>query len=187
MPKWFPEHPRQRTGHTEVVSNDRGHLLPGVPRLHESPWGDYEGTWHMPKRITKEVANQLCHPNKNRESAWTRSLEQYRSLNSPKDPVQAAAKARKLKKLEKETTLDAKSASVSKDEGERHSHTSVASSVAAAADDNEECICEPLEVCVCEHKSSVSSKGSINAENKSSVHSSIEPEVKAPLCPIHGI
>ncbi|XP_071529421.1 uncharacterized protein [Panulirus ornatus] len=35
----FAERPRQRRGPTRVIADDRGHLLPGVPRTHASPWG----------------------------------------------------------------------------------------------------------------------------------------------------
>ncbi|XP_069948978.1 uncharacterized protein [Cherax quadricarinatus] len=35
----FPERPRHRRGPTKVIADDRGHLLPGVPRTHASPWG----------------------------------------------------------------------------------------------------------------------------------------------------
>ncbi|XP_042229222.1 uncharacterized protein LOC121871146 [Homarus americanus] len=35
----FPERPRHRRGPTRVIADDRGHLLPGVPRTQASPWG----------------------------------------------------------------------------------------------------------------------------------------------------
>jgi len=41
------------------VSNDRGHLLPGVPKSKESPWGKFKGTWDegMDCRNTKHCDN----------------------------------------------------------------------------------------------------------------------------------
>lgn len=30
--KWHPLRPVARTGRTKIISNDRGHLLPGIPR-----------------------------------------------------------------------------------------------------------------------------------------------------------
>lgn len=51
-PKWFPERPRQRTTTTKIIANDNGHLLEGVHK--ENPWGNYVGTWDLPKRITRD-------------------------------------------------------------------------------------------------------------------------------------
>jgi len=33
------------------VANNRGHLLPGVKRSRESPWGTFIGTYDMPLSI----------------------------------------------------------------------------------------------------------------------------------------
>ena len=47
------------------MSNDRGHLLAGVPRSKESPWGNFKGTWddHMdfmnPAKEAKTKAQQF--------------------------------------------------------------------------------------------------------------------------------
>lgn len=43
--------PRQLTGFTQVIANDRGHLLNGVPRSAACPWGHFVGTWDMPKKL----------------------------------------------------------------------------------------------------------------------------------------
>ena len=34
-----------------IVADDRGHLLPGVQRSKRSPFGEFIGTWDLPKRI----------------------------------------------------------------------------------------------------------------------------------------
>ncbi|XP_049794930.1 protein Flattop [Schistocerca nitens] len=41
------------------IANDRGHLLPGVPRGPRGPWGCYRGTWELPRRITRKQG-QYC-------------------------------------------------------------------------------------------------------------------------------
>lgn len=70
VPKWFPKHPCQNHGTTHVISNERGHLLPGVPRCPCGPWGDFVGTWDLPKKISRKTANELSAPNKNRIARW---------------------------------------------------------------------------------------------------------------------
>ncbi|XP_030321015.1 protein Flattop [Calypte anna] len=46
-----PQRPSLRRGCTRILTNDRGHLLPTVPRSQTSPWGTFVGTWDMPPRI----------------------------------------------------------------------------------------------------------------------------------------
>ncbi|XP_009463241.1 PREDICTED: UPF0740 protein C1orf192 homolog [Nipponia nippon] len=43
--------PLLREGSTPIVADNRGHLLPTVPRSQASPWGRFVGTWEMPPRI----------------------------------------------------------------------------------------------------------------------------------------
>ncbi|XP_060976259.1 protein Flattop isoform X1 [Dama dama] len=38
-------------GYTQIIADDRGHLLPSVPRSKASPWGSFMGTWQMPLKI----------------------------------------------------------------------------------------------------------------------------------------
>uniref|UniRef100_A0A8C5S1F7 Protein Flattop n=1 Tax=Laticauda laticaudata TaxID=8630 RepID=A0A8C5S1F7_LATLA len=40
-----------REGFTQIIANDRGHLLPSIPRSKASPWGSYMTTWDMPLKI----------------------------------------------------------------------------------------------------------------------------------------
>ncbi|XP_051497173.1 protein Flattop [Apus apus] len=46
-----PQRPSPRQGSTRILADDRGHLLPTVPRSQASPWGTFVGTWDMPRRI----------------------------------------------------------------------------------------------------------------------------------------
>ncbi|XP_054849811.1 protein Flattop [Eublepharis macularius] len=50
-PRVFKQHPSAREGYSQFIANDRGHLLPLVPRSKASPWGTYMSTWDMPLRI----------------------------------------------------------------------------------------------------------------------------------------
>ncbi|XP_074785144.1 protein Flattop [Athene noctua] len=43
--------PSLREGSTQIIADDRGHLLPTVPRSQASPWGTFVATWEMPPRI----------------------------------------------------------------------------------------------------------------------------------------
>ncbi|XP_036624102.1 protein Flattop [Trichosurus vulpecula] len=45
------KHPKTHDGYTQIIANDRGHLLPSVPRSKTSPWGTFMGTWQMPLQI----------------------------------------------------------------------------------------------------------------------------------------
>ncbi|CAF0801906.1 unnamed protein product [Brachionus calyciflorus] len=45
------QRPAQRHTETSFVANDKGHLLSGVPRSNGNPFGDYVGTWDLPKSI----------------------------------------------------------------------------------------------------------------------------------------
>ncbi|XP_072284587.1 protein Flattop [Pyxicephalus adspersus] len=51
IPKAYKERPSTHDGFTQFIANDRGHLLPGVPRAKASPWGTFLGTWDMPLKI----------------------------------------------------------------------------------------------------------------------------------------
>ncbi|EPQ16586.1 UPF0740 protein like protein [Myotis brandtii] len=47
----FPQSIPSHEGYTQIIANDRGHLLPSVPRSKASPWGSFMGTWEMPLKI----------------------------------------------------------------------------------------------------------------------------------------
>ncbi|KAH1022137.1 hypothetical protein HUJ04_011581 [Dendroctonus ponderosae] len=59
VPKYYCPKPRRRIRGTTIISNSRRQLLPGVPRPPCNPFGDFTGTWQMPKQITRKVANKL--------------------------------------------------------------------------------------------------------------------------------
>lgn len=43
--------PNHRNDETAFIANDKGHLLTGVRRSNSNPFGDYVGTWDLPKTI----------------------------------------------------------------------------------------------------------------------------------------
>ncbi|KAL8184443.1 UNVERIFIED_CONTAM: hypothetical protein K2H54_017070 [Gekko kuhli] len=51
LPRVCKQRPSARDGYTQFVADDKGHLLPFVPRSKASPWGTYIGTWDMPLKI----------------------------------------------------------------------------------------------------------------------------------------
>ncbi|XP_049737013.1 protein Flattop [Elephas maximus indicus] len=56
LQNWSPAKPTKQSissheGYTQIIANDRGHLLPSVPRSKASPWGSFMGTWQMPLKI----------------------------------------------------------------------------------------------------------------------------------------
>ena len=53
------QRPRAFDGFTQIVANNRGHLLPGVKRSRESPWGNFVGTYDMPLKIPG-IPVKLC-------------------------------------------------------------------------------------------------------------------------------
>ncbi|XP_076063466.1 uncharacterized protein LOC143038325 [Oratosquilla oratoria] len=57
----FPERPRQRKGPTRVIANDRGHLLPGVPRSSSNPWGPLTPHVHPGEQLRRDAALGQCH------------------------------------------------------------------------------------------------------------------------------
>ncbi|XP_052246500.1 protein Flattop homolog isoform X2 [Dreissena polymorpha] len=51
VPRRYRERPRAFVGFTQIIANDKGHLMQGVKRSRESPWGTFVGTWDLPLKI----------------------------------------------------------------------------------------------------------------------------------------
>lgn len=62
VPKWLPQRPRARKTTTRIIANDRGHLLPGVSRPPQNPWGAYRGTWQLPNKISRNFGTPTFVP-----------------------------------------------------------------------------------------------------------------------------
>jgi len=59
VPLLHKEFPDQREGFTQIVADDRGHLLEGVPKSEKSPWGDFVGTWDMPRKFVGNITTYM--------------------------------------------------------------------------------------------------------------------------------
>ncbi|RZF37708.1 hypothetical protein LSTR_LSTR003119 [Laodelphax striatellus] len=70
--KWFPERPRAHRTATKIIADDRGHLLPGVQRAPASPWGEFRGTWQLPKKISRKTAEELNKPFTKARQSWVK-------------------------------------------------------------------------------------------------------------------
>lgn len=56
VPSTYRTHPRSLSGFTQIIANDQGHLMDGVSRSRKNPWGDFVGTWDLPKKIPGNCA-----------------------------------------------------------------------------------------------------------------------------------
>nr|CAH7760880.1 unnamed protein product [Callosobruchus chinensis] len=59
VPKITSARPKQRTGVTSPIADEKGHLLPDVPRRELDPWGDFQCTWRLPKKIDRRTADKI--------------------------------------------------------------------------------------------------------------------------------
>ncbi|XP_045142531.1 protein Flattop-like [Echinops telfairi] len=48
-------------GYTQIITNDRSHLLPLVPHSKASPWGSFMGTWQMLLKIPPAWVTLTSH------------------------------------------------------------------------------------------------------------------------------
>ncbi|CAG5124421.1 unnamed protein product [Candidula unifasciata] len=64
--------PKAHTGFTRITANERGHLLPNVPKDRSSPWGKFVGTWDMPKKIP---GTRVLNPTARSEEAYLKNKE----------------------------------------------------------------------------------------------------------------
>ena len=44
------QHPSMRSGRTQIISNERGHLKSDIPQSPASPWGSFMGTWQAERK-----------------------------------------------------------------------------------------------------------------------------------------
>ena len=54
LKKWIfflNQTPRKKSTELTFIANEKGHLLPGTRKSDTNPFGDYVGTWDMPKKI----------------------------------------------------------------------------------------------------------------------------------------
>ncbi|KAI4463790.1 serine/threonine-protein kinase rio1 [Holotrichia oblita] len=85
IPKWYPERPCTRKGKTRIIANDRGHLLPDIPRTRKNMWGEFTHTWDLPKKITRKLANELSAPKPEKLAKWNKHCSRHELARSAKN------------------------------------------------------------------------------------------------------
>ncbi|XP_060930666.1 protein Flattop [Limanda limanda] len=101
--KHFKQRPQAKTGHTTIIADDRGHLLPGVVK-RGSAWPDFKGTWDLPSRIP------ACHINPTGRSVEglnrLKSWGFYRQHTGRSQPHSCGRKSERLQDFSKQTNRD---------------------------------------------------------------------------------
>ncbi|XP_030022351.2 protein Flattop [Manduca sexta] len=102
VPRWAPSRARpvEMRPNPKPICDINGHFLPGAPRGTSRCFGHYTGTWDLPRKITRKVAQELAkEPPDSRFSDWVNPR-----IQRPKAAAAAAARMRggKRAKGEKE-------------------------------------------------------------------------------------
>ena len=79
------QRPSALEGYTQPIANDRGHLLPGVPRSKVSPWGEFMGTWDMEKAPlrTKTMKSKATLEQDKSEKIHSPTPQQTKAVTPP--------------------------------------------------------------------------------------------------------
>lgn len=72
------KYPESNTGFTRIKANDKGHLLPNVPKERSSPWGNFVSTWDMPNKIP---GNRITNPTARSDQAVENGMKMKDSGN----------------------------------------------------------------------------------------------------------
>ncbi|XP_039757041.1 uncharacterized protein LOC120631494 [Pararge aegeria] len=62
VPRWAPTRarPLEMRPNPKPICDINGHFLPGAPRGSSKCFGHYTGTWELPRKITRKVAEELA-------------------------------------------------------------------------------------------------------------------------------
>ncbi|KAG8229371.1 hypothetical protein J437_LFUL009686, partial [Ladona fulva] len=83
--KWYPERPRQRSNKTRIIADDRGHLLPGIPRFSENVQERYITAWDFPRKITRQFAEDIAKPPRWKVAAWVQEEKNQPAEEEPSE------------------------------------------------------------------------------------------------------
>ncbi|XP_045516255.1 protein Flattop homolog isoform X1 [Pieris brassicae] len=100
VPRWAPTRarPLEMRPDPKPICDVNGHFLPGAPRGTSRCFGHYTGTWDLPKKITRKVAEELAkEPPDGRFPDWI-------NLRVQRPKVISKAKTRVRGTKAKETT-----------------------------------------------------------------------------------
>ncbi|XP_045499742.1 protein Flattop [Colias croceus] len=104
VPRWAPTRarPLEMRPDPKPICDINGHFLPGAPRGTSRCFGHYTGTWELPKKITRQVAEELAkEPPAGRFPDWI-NLRVQRPKVVPASRVRGAKRG----KAPKEDTTD---------------------------------------------------------------------------------
>ncbi|XP_049700497.2 protein Flattop homolog [Helicoverpa armigera] len=100
VPRWAPTRarPLEMRPDPKPICDINGHFLPGAPRGTSRCFGHYTGTWELPRKITRKVAEELAkEPPNGRFPDWLNLRVQR-----PKAAAAARLRAEKRGKLKRE-------------------------------------------------------------------------------------
>ncbi|XP_063538751.1 uncharacterized protein LOC134747989 [Cydia strobilella] len=100
VPRWAPTRarPLEMRPDPKPICDINGHFLPGAPRGTSRCFGHFTGTWELPRKITRKVAEELARePPAGRFTDWLNLRVQR-----PKAAAAAAARMRSGKRSKKD-------------------------------------------------------------------------------------
>ncbi|XP_063625501.1 protein Flattop homolog [Cydia splendana] len=95
VPRWAPTRarPLEMRPDPKPICDINGHFLPGAPRGTSRCFGHFTGTWELPRKITRKVAEELARePPPGRFKDWLNLRVQR-----PKAGAAAAAAAARMR------------------------------------------------------------------------------------------
>ena len=87
------QRPSLLEGFTQPISNDRGHILPGIPRSSKSPWGEFVGTWDTTRPPLKTKTMKTNAKASNAGNTVVAETTGKQRTPSPKQDVTEKAKS----------------------------------------------------------------------------------------------
>ncbi|XP_011557106.3 protein Flattop isoform X2 [Plutella xylostella] len=96
VPRWAPTRPRpaQYRPEPRPICDDNGHFLAGPPSNTSKCFGHYVGTWDLPRKITRKVAEELAkEPPPGRFRDWLNVPEEAYQQSRAGTAAAAAAAA----------------------------------------------------------------------------------------------
>ncbi|CAH2090311.1 unnamed protein product [Euphydryas editha] len=109
IPRWAPTRARpvEMRPNPKPICDINGRFLPGAPRGSSKCFGHYTGTWELPRKITRKVAEELTkEPPDGRFSDWLNLRVQRQKVPSSTATRMRGEKRGKAKEEEKQSPDD---------------------------------------------------------------------------------
>ncbi|CAH2041488.1 unnamed protein product, partial [Iphiclides podalirius] len=109
VPRWAPTRPRpvEMRPTPKPICDINGRFLPGAPKGSSKCFGHYTGTWELPRKITRKVAEELAkEPPDSRFSDWL-----HPRIQRPKVAAESGSARMRSGKRGKSTKADSENAS----------------------------------------------------------------------------